>query len=329
MKREVIALNKERNVTLTCYIQEVEGEFRKVSKRPAVVILPGGGYEFCSDREADPVAFPYLKAGFQAFILRYSVSEYKTWPAPLQDYNDAVDFILSKKDEYCIIEDNIAVIGFSAGGHLAAAAATMAKVRPNAAILGYAVTGNEVKGCSETAPNIIERVDGDTPPCFLFHTRNDGVVPVMNTIKFEEALCKHGISFESHIYGYGPHGFSTGDSSVQELKDLSKRACDWVEDSIEWLKELFGEVTPTGHTEPKFERKVNANGEAFLSVKCTIGRILGNPKGKAVLSKLEQFKDGQMNMIGDMRLIDALSYGTPDKSLIEMLDKELKQIPNI
>ena len=71
MRVEQIVLNKERNVTLTAYLQEVGGEFRNVTKRPAMLVLPGGGYQFCSDREADPVAMPYLKAGYQVFILRF------------------------------------------------------------------------------------------------------------------------------------------------------------------------------------------------------------------------------------------------------------------
>ena len=85
MKQEIIVLNPERNVTLTAYIQEVEGEFQ-FTKRPAILVLPGGGYAMCSDREADPVAMAYLRAGYQAFILRYSTGKNKTWPNHLEDY---------------------------------------------------------------------------------------------------------------------------------------------------------------------------------------------------------------------------------------------------
>ena len=68
MKTEVITLNAERNVTLTAYVQESGGEFF-FEKRPAMLVLPGGGYLYCSDREADPVAMAYLQAGYQVFIL--------------------------------------------------------------------------------------------------------------------------------------------------------------------------------------------------------------------------------------------------------------------
>ena len=72
MKSDTIVMNRERNVTLTACIQEADGEFG-FSKRPAMLVLPGGGYAMCSDREADPVAAAYLKAGYQVFILRYTV----------------------------------------------------------------------------------------------------------------------------------------------------------------------------------------------------------------------------------------------------------------
>lgn len=120
MDVEKIVLNGERNVTLTAYTQPVEGEFNHISKRPAVLILPGGGYSMCSDREADPVAFPYLEAGYQAFILRYSVGEDSVWPNPLDDYEQAMALIEERADEWKVLTDKIVVIGFSAGGHLAA-----------------------------------------------------------------------------------------------------------------------------------------------------------------------------------------------------------------
>ena len=72
MKYETICLNEERNVTLTSFILPVGGEFRNIPARPAILILPGGGYGMCSEREAELVAMSYLAAGYNAFILRYS-----------------------------------------------------------------------------------------------------------------------------------------------------------------------------------------------------------------------------------------------------------------
>jgi acetyl esterase/lipase len=139
MLSETIVLNKERNVTLTSYIQPVGGEFTYINKRLAVIVIPGGGYQFCSDREAEIVAFEYLRAGYHAFVLGYSIKENAVWPNPLNDYEQAMELIRSRAEEWHIYEDKIAVLGFSAGGHLASAAATMSKNRLNAALLGYTV----------------------------------------------------------------------------------------------------------------------------------------------------------------------------------------------
>ena len=109
MNTEVLTLNEERNVTLTTYIQDCGEGFGCVAKRPAVLILPGGAYQMCSDREADPVAFAYAKAGYHAFVLRYSVMDDCTWPNPLNDYEQAMTLIRSHADTWHIYEDKIAV----------------------------------------------------------------------------------------------------------------------------------------------------------------------------------------------------------------------------
>ncbi len=347
MNKEVVILNKERNVSLTAYLLEVGGEFRTITKRPLVLVLPGGGYQFCSDREADPVALPYLKAGYHTAILRYSVAAHADWPNPLEDYEQAMEFLKEKAGEWNICEDKIAVIGFSAGGHLAAAAATMARNRPGAAILGYAVTGEDVKACSSTAPDTISAVDRQTPPCFLFHTRNDNVVSVMNSIKFMEALTEHDITFESHIYSYGPHGFSTCDTSVQGFSThISRRVPDWVPDSIGWLREVFGDFDDRkgGFLEPAVKPHLSSDGEQFLSIDCTMSRVMGNPKGAQILGEVmaqvkassgglavqeEEMSPDMKKMVGRMLVRDALGFVQADQDMLKELDEKLRRIPNI
>lgn len=136
MKAETIILSEERNVTLTAYIQGVGGEFG-FNWRPAMLVLPGGGYAICSDLEADPVSLAYAQAGYQTFILRYTVGEKGEWPLPLEDYEQAMSIIKENAWRWHVKENKIAVTGFSAGGHLAACAATIAKHRPAAAVLVY------------------------------------------------------------------------------------------------------------------------------------------------------------------------------------------------
>lgn len=338
MKIEHIILNEERNVTLTCYLQDMGPKFG-LEKRPAVLITPGGGYQYCSDREADPVAFPYMKAGFHAFILRYSVAEHAAWPNPLNDFDQAMALIRAKTDAWCVYPDKIAVIGFSAGGHLAAAAATMSVNRPNAAILGYGVVGNDVKGCNASAPDTTLAVDKRTCPCFIFSSRTDELVPVQNSVRFMQALCDHNIAFESHIYAYGPHGFSTCDSSIQNLTAAPhcSRIPNWVSDSIGWLKDMFGDFVPgAGLLEPACKPYSNGNNDPFLSIECTIGHLLQNPAAadaiQPIVDAINNFADVQggdpMALFGQLPLKTALGYAKMSAEDMAALDAKLNAIRN-
>lgn len=330
MHQETIQMRSERNVTLTAYIQPVGGRFRYISKRPAILILPGGGYQYCSARESDPVAFAYLKAGYQVFILKYSVGEHAVWPNPLEDVESAMELIRGREDWH-VYPDKVAVIGFSAGGHLAAAAATMSRNRPNAAILGYAVAGEDVTGCNPTAPDTTKFVDRNTCPCFVFATCTDDVVPVQNSIDFMRALSQAKISFESHIYAYGPHGFSTCDSSVHEMTTpICSRVPDWVGDSIGWLKDVLGDFGDGKMTEPVCRRYTCADYEETLSIDCTVGHLLENPTAAGVLEMVtSQVPEGaDMGLLKKMTLRGILGFvGCPEETLRE-LDARLRSIPN-
>ena len=241
MKAQEIIINKERNAVLTAYIQKTGGEFSNIEKRPAIIILPGGAYEFCSDREADPVALVYLRAGFQAFVLRYSVAEHKAWRNPLDDYEQTYKLICEKSDEWAVDTEKIAVIGFSAGGHLAGCAATVSACKPKAAILGYPVLNRATTNFySSEAPDVVASVDENTCPCFIFASRNDNTVPIENTVEFITALNKKGIGYECHIYSDAPHGFSVADETVNaRVMDMCSRTPNWTADSVAWLKETL------------------------------------------------------------------------------------------
>ncbi len=340
MKHEMLVLNEERNVTLECYIQSVGGHFSYVKKRPAIVILPGGGYHYCSDRESDSVASAYMHFGFQAFVLRYSVAEHRTWPNPLDDYDQAMELIRSRADEWNIYPDKIAVIGFSAGGHLAAAAATMSKNRPNAAILAYPAAGADIKNCNMTAPDTTKYVDRNTCPCFVFATRTDELVSVDNTIDFIAALSKANIAFESHIYAYGPHGVSVCNSSVQNpTVPVCSRVAHWVRDSVEWLKDVLGDFGDGEMTQPRCSRYFTANCEPTLSAGCTLGYLLEKPEALALLKPLVQKYTVAMGFDGPSKeLMDSvqrvtlravMEFARIPKEVIDGLDAQLKQIPNL
>lgn len=330
MKAETIAINKKRSVEMTAYLQQVGGEFVHIRKRPAVIILPGGGYQFLSEREAEPAAFAYLNAGYQVFILRYSIRQYAKWPNPLRDYEDAVEMICERSEEWGVDCEKIAVIGFSAGGHLAAAAATMAKKRPNAAILGYSVLDGKTAAVYEkTAPDLIEAVDGETPPCFLFATRTDETVSIMNSVKFAEKLTEQNISYECHIYSFGPHGFSTGITAAQAGAEeiLSSRVKNWTTDSIGWLKEVFGDFAQNGFTEPRVQRMAMPTEDGYLSVDYPVDKIIRNREGKIVFSEFieaEELKRKFAETAKAMGMDDSLIVN--DDSVLQMKAKDILRL---
>lgn len=326
MHQEMIVLNGERNVTLTAYVQAVGGKFDYIPKRPAVLVLPGGGYQYCSQREADPVAFAYLKAGYQTFVLNYSVAQHSLWPNPLRDVEQALELIRTRED-WNVYPDKVAVIGFSAGGHLAAAAATMAKERPNAAILGYPVTGLDVTGCNPSAPDTTRYVDKHTCPCFVFATCSDDVVPVQNSLDFCRALADAKISFESHIYAYGPHGFSTCDSAVHPLATpVCSRVPNWVADSIGFLRDVMGDFGAGRMTEPVCPRYTSADNDPVLSVDCTVGLILSNEQAVEALGALAHQLEG--DLIKKMTLRGILGFAKYPAEEITKLDERLRTIEN-
>lgn len=330
MRQEVILLNEIRNVTLTAYVQETEGEFQ-FSKRPAMLVLPGGGYAMCSDREADAVAFAYMKAGYQAFILRYSTGENKTWPNPLKDYEAAMELIEKRAEEWRIDTTKIAAVGFSAGGHLCACAATIAKHKPAAAILIYpAVLKDICDMCQPGMPQPNEHVNADTCPCFIVAARDDRTVDVKNSLMMQLALAEHGVPFESRIYSYGGHGFSTAEDWII-TNSLSSRVADWVDDSIGWLKENLGTLTIKGFTEPNIAVSINGDTAPVLSVACSLNHI--RKQSDEVLEILKPLFDG-MQVVADSRgfsmegLMAAIGANTI-RELMEMVMVEDETIQEI
>ena len=120
MIHETIKISTPRsNATLTTYVIDNSEEIDSQRQRPAVIICPGGGYEFLSDREAEPIAIKLMSYGFQAFVLRYSIKP-AVFPAALTELAQAVQLVRGQSEVWHVKPDQIIVAGFSAGGHLAA-----------------------------------------------------------------------------------------------------------------------------------------------------------------------------------------------------------------
>ena len=222
----------------------------------AVLICPGGGYRNRAPHEGTPIARAFNAAGFHAFVVQYRVAP-NHHPAPLMDASRALRVIRERADEWKVDRDRIAVCGFSAGGHLAASLgvycddgdAKAADVierhscRPNALILCYAVfsTGEfGHRGCwtnllgenpSEEALRRMSlelRVTEETPPAFLWHTVADPIVPVENALLMAEALRRHKVPFELHVYPEGRHGLG--------LAPNNPHVATWMGLCCQWLR---------------------------------------------------------------------------------------------
>ncbi len=339
MKVKEIILNENRNVTLTAYIQEVDGEFG-FSKRPAMLVIPGGGYAMCSDREADPVATAYLKAGYQTFILRYTCTPKGKWPLPLDDYEQALALIEERADEWHLDKTKIAVVGFSAGGHLAACAATMAAHKPAAAVLVYpAILKDICDMCQPGMPYPHEHVTANTCPCFFVAARDDRTVDISNSLRMELALAGKGVAFESHIYSYGGHGFSTGEDWIN-TNSVCPRLPQWVPDSIEWLGEVMGKLTRGGFTEPVYSGSMNGNYAPVLSVDCTLSHLRRQSeearsvlvpmfRGIEAVAQARGFSvDGLMAAVGSNTAREIMEMVQIPADAIAEIDKALHQMIN-
>jgi acetyl esterase/lipase len=231
------------SVTLTAYLLDSSPEMPNAQVRPAVLICPGGGYFFCSAREAEPIAMAFLAEGYQAFILRYSLKENAAFPRPLNDAEEALEHIRAHAAEWNVDPAKIAACGFSAGGHLAAALGTMGRVRPNALILAYPCILDSMSAkLAVPVPSLEKLVDEKTPPAFLFANFADTVVPVENSLQFAAALDRAKVPFELHVFQKGVHGLSLAtpltSSGHQDMVDAN--SAQWLGLCLRWLEIQFG-----------------------------------------------------------------------------------------
>ncbi len=225
--------------SVTFYLHEDE------VKRPFMLISPGGAYFICAYEEGEVAAEEFFNRGYNVGVLNYTINILKTEPLKKQPLNDiarAIRYIRKNSNELNVIEDKVCVCGFSAGGHLSAWIAVhyddtdetneeylSYSAKPDAAVLCYARTtfGEEFKSDSLrniVAQNVYEsfdehkeaidylclekHVNSNTPPCFIWHTATDNVVPVSDAYTFAQALHKVEVPYALHIFSWGPHGLS-------------------------------------------------------------------------------------------------------------------------
>lgn len=279
MRQYIVEMNPERDVTLEVCAFSLPNPAEPTPTfehpRPAIIICPGGGYEFLSEREADPVAIAFQRFGFNCFVLRYSIREHAAFPHPVVDAARAVRWVRAHAVELGVDPQRVAILGFSAGGHVTAMLGTMHAddaviqaeraeyarlaaegVEANEELMRYPSRPDAIVPCypvvvadwfedadlQETimATDCIRAAGPHVPPTFIWTTGEDETVPPTQSLRFVTALSEHGVPFEFHHYAHGPHGLSLGDSLTNFTRNVPENAYSWVKLCARWLRAVMG-----------------------------------------------------------------------------------------
>ena len=247
---------------LTVWVTQTPENISPNRQRPAILILPGGGYEHISKRESEPVALRFASKGWVPFVLSYSVAPAR-FPVQLREAAWAMRYIRENAGAFEVDPHMVAAMGFSAGGHLcgtlgilfdASEVADIAPadiLRPDALGLCYPVAVSWGQTHAASFDNLtggdkalMERlsldklVRPDMSPVFLWSTRDDNSVPCRNSIELAAALDRAGVDFTFHLYRHGKHGLSTADAVAFpsfDLPPVSRDVPGWVESMIDFF----------------------------------------------------------------------------------------------
>ena len=236
-------------------------------QRPVFLVLPGGGYGFQSDREAEPIALAFTAAGIHAAVLYYSVGGDAVLENLLTDTSKAIWYLRSHAAEYHINPDAIIVGGFSAGGSLASVIGTQWNRpglaegldipcrgnRPDGLMLAYAPSlmspetvqddpGDEPRGKifeeMDESLNTASRVTKDTPPAFIWQTSHDTLIKPINSLLYTKACLDHGVECELHIFQDGPHGTALANDVTDYKGEKYTNVELWVPMFINWIRKM-------------------------------------------------------------------------------------------
>lgn len=257
------------NRPLRCYLPNATERSFYRGKRPAVVIFPGGGYHITYEGEAEPIALAFAAAGVCAFVLDYttrSIHNGAVYPYAQLEAFAAIRYVRENAQTFGVQPNQIAALGFSAGGHLCACTGTLwnkpllaeqlgacpRDSRPDKMILCYPVIRAFDPCHAGSLDNLLapdhlteemlqqfsleQQVDDDTPPAFIWTTAEDTGVPIQGALEFAHALADHGIHMEMHIYPHGGHGLCLA-NHVTEAHDFftTQYPAEWIRGAIQFL----------------------------------------------------------------------------------------------
>ncbi|AYM01673.1 alpha/beta hydrolase [Levilactobacillus brevis] len=262
-------------VTVTVYQPAAIADFNQSPRWPLVILLPGGGYRFYIDREKEVVALQYLAAGYAVAIVAYRlVDQPPVYPAALYQLTHVVAEFHQHATTYAIDAHRILLVGFSAGGHLAALYADLwpqlaqtcrlpsADCAVQALVLAYPVIGLRLGW----PPDLMTRqaisgtwdlteadqlVTSQNPPTFIWTTATDELVPPQNAQAYVQALQHAGVPVAAHLYPHGPHAlslarfitaFPAGATQEATFGDryVEPAVATWFATQLAWLHRVLG-----------------------------------------------------------------------------------------
>lgn len=269
-----LLLGQSTEAVLRSYAFEAPNEnnlrWELPERLPAVIVCPGGAYRGGSAKMKEPVALKFLMQGYQAFTLDYGYRDDSDFPLPLLNLARAVHYLKVHADALRLDPNRIAVIGFSAGGHLASLYSSTFNTHTwssqldlnpqdlaiQAVIAAYPVLNlsdlilsntpedlrnNFGKMFQESTPerDPIEMLQSKTPPHFVFSCLEDKIVRPLATQAFVTRAMELGVPIEYHLFSDGGHGIATADALSMRGQNYPKRTHLWLPLAVHWLNDLF------------------------------------------------------------------------------------------
>lgn len=257
---------QDTKFSLDTYWLDPISDFEEQVKRPVVIICPGGGFKFQTDREAQPIALKFNAAGMHVIVLHYQLvdEEHSVYPLALQEMATTLNWLRSQSGVRNIDLNKVILNGFSAGSHIVADYNAIMldsnqrikiftdeiTVTPAVNVIGYPVIDmtlgwpREEEWAMKIAPDIYywqaqEHLTSNGRPTFIWQTVTDGTVPVMNSIIYAQKMDMLNIPYELHLFGSGDHGLSLATYVTQKPGNdvnLNEYDAKWWELCINWLK---------------------------------------------------------------------------------------------
>lgn len=209
---------------------------------PAVVIVPGGSYQQIKERDSERVAITFATHAFQAFVVRYPVLEHRDYQAAKTTVAQTFDYIVDHAVELDVNPDQLGVIGFSAGGQLAAAYSNQPATKAKFAALGYPVIKPTIDDrMGVKTEDVSQLVTDQTPATFIWGSVNDDLTPYLDHVNaYTMMLAQHGVPFELHEFGTGNHGIALANkyTGIVNRDRVDRHMSRWFPLFLEWFAEV-------------------------------------------------------------------------------------------